>query len=244
MSKDENKDPLVKEDEPGEVPKSKIITYYALTVGAMLLIVIIVLIIAVQFGGTSTISDIEKSNSLKSKYISKENPKIKLFNTNLIKSISSMKIDGNNANITDEYTFESKGEYTIEVILKEDLNSFDRLFENCSDLIGVDLSQIRTSKLTNMSKMFYDCVKLTSVDLSKLNTSKVVDMSDLFNGCIELEFVNFNKISTINVERMNNMFYASIKLKSLNLKNFNTSKVEDMSCMFMRCSFFKRTKSV
>ena len=76
-------------DQSGEVPQKRILIYYILTVGAILLIVIIVLIVAIQLGGTPS----EKNNSFLSKYISDDISKIKLFNSNILNSISSMKID-------------------------------------------------------------------------------------------------------------------------------------------------------
>ena len=227
---DLNKNPLIDEEIPDKSSKSHVIAYYGLTVGVMLLLVVIVLIIAVKFGSAGKK---EKSNSFTSLYISDENTTIKLFNLNINKSISSLIIDGQEVNKTNEYIFESKGKHKVEVYLNEELGSLSSLFENCSDLIEVVLSQIKTDKLTNMSKMFNGCAKLTSVDLSKLGTSNVLDMSNLFNGCIELESINLNKTSTAKVERMNNMFSSCSKLKSLNLTNFKTSKVKNMSAMFM-----------
>ena len=125
-----------------------------------------------------------KTNSFISKYIiSEENTTIKLFNSKLNNYILSMKLDNNEFNITNEYTFFSKGEHTIEVFLKNELDSMEKLFESCIHITKVDLSQIETRNVTSMAEMFYDCVQLTSVDLSKLKTSNVRNMSNLFNGC-------------------------------------------------------------
>ena len=124
------KTPFIDGEEIGESPKSRILLYYGLTVGAMLLIVIIVFVIAVKFGGTS--SESGKKNSFTSRYISEDNARIKLFNSDLKNFISSMTIDGKESNITDEYTFESKGEHDIEVALKEELDSLEKLYRiNC-----------------------------------------------------------------------------------------------------------------
>ena len=62
------KEPLVDDKSPGEVSKQKILMYYGLTVGAVILIVIVVLIIAVTLDDPQ-----EKSNTLKCIYSSKEN---------------------------------------------------------------------------------------------------------------------------------------------------------------------------
>ena len=67
------KEPLVDEKLPGEVSKKKILMYYGLTVGAVLLIVIIVLIIAIALDDPQSES---KSNILKCKYSCNEKKKL------------------------------------------------------------------------------------------------------------------------------------------------------------------------
>ena len=87
------------------------------------------------------------------------------------------------------------------------------MFQNCSSLTSLDLSNFNTSKVTNMTQMFYSCRSLKSLDLSNFNTSKVTNMSSMFNGCSSLT--------------------------SLDLSNCNTSKVNEMLWMFDGCSSLK-----
>ena len=37
------------------------------------------------------------------------------------------------------------------------------MFNNCSNVISLDLSNFNTSKVTKMSQMFYNCPKLTTI---------------------------------------------------------------------------------
>jgi len=153
---EDKKEPL--NSEPGEVSKQKILMYYGLTVGGVILIVIIVLIIAIKLGGTPSNED--NSKTFKLKYISEENTKIKLFNSELKDSISSMKIDDKSEKIVEEFTFTSKGEHSVEITLKKDLTTMEKLFKGCTNLTEIDLSKIDSQSVTNMAEMFYDCAKL------------------------------------------------------------------------------------
>ena len=47
----------------------------------------------------------------------------------------------------------------------------------------LDLSWLRTDKITNMNGMFAYCSALTSVNLSSFNTNNVTDMGVMFGAC-------------------------------------------------------------
>ena len=70
-----------------------------------------------------------------------------------------MKIDNKNVNISNEFFFTSKGTHTIEVFLKNELNSMEKLFQGCSNLTEIDISQIEAKNISTMAEMFYDCAK-------------------------------------------------------------------------------------
>ena len=55
------------------------------------------------------------------------------------------------------------------------------MFEYCSSLTSLDLSNFNTSKVTNMSDMFYGCKALTSLNISSFNMSNVTDFTSMFN---------------------------------------------------------------
>ena len=81
-----------------------------------------------------------------------------------------------------------------------------------------------TSECTTMSYMFNKCSSLTSLDLSNFDTSKVTNMSDMFNGCsglISLDLSNWDttKLPANKVVKMLNMFKGCTALKTITMKN-------------------------
>jgi surface protein len=281
--------------------KTKLILVYAATVGGMLLIVIVVFLIALKFGGTNDATksgsdsktDISPSSTCTfyAKYSQLENNTVaKLFNPKYVGYISSMKIDGKNVdNIVSYYNFSRAGNHSIELEFKDNLEFFDFFFNDCPSLVEVnistiaakkittmrglfqqsrrltkvslgknfttsevtdmremfqdctslkelDISNLDTSKVANMNKMFYNCINLESIDISSFKTNKVNDMSYLFYGCTNLKSLDLSKLDTSNVENMEYMFAACSELKSLDLNGFNTKKVKNMNNMFYRLS--------
>ena len=60
------------------------------------------------------------------------------------------------------------------------------MFNGCSSLQSLDLSNFDASNVTNMSGMFICCSSLQSLDLSNFDTSKVTKMSGMFASCTNL----------------------------------------------------------
>ena len=110
------------------------------------------------------------------------------------------------------------------------------MFDRCSALTSLDLTNFNTAKVTDMSFMFFGCSALTSLDLTKFNTAKVVNMGFMFYDCSALTSLDLTNFNTANVDFMDNMFNGCSALKSLDLTNFNTAKVENMYNMFNGCS--------
>ena len=64
-----------------------------------------------------------------------------------------------------------------------------QLFDGCSGLTSLDVSNFDTSNVTDMSSMFSWCNGLQQLDLSGFNTSKVTNMSSMFNECRTLRTI-------------------------------------------------------
>ena len=150
----------------------------------------------------------------------------------------------------------------LEYLNTANVEFMDNMFNGCSALKSLDLTNFNTAKVTDMGNMFYGCSALTSLDLTKFNTAnvefmyymfegcsalksldltnfntaKVTDMSFMFNGCSALTSLELTKFNTAKVVNMGNMFNGCSALTSLDLTNFNTAKVTDMSFMFYGCS--------
>ena len=113
-------------------------------------------------------------------------------------------------------------------------------FDNKSNIKSIKkLKGLDTSKVTNMAYMFDGCSSLTSLDLSNFNTSNVTSMYSMFQNCSSLTSLDLSNFNTSNVTSMNSMFYYCSSLTSLDLSNFDTSNVTDMKYMFYGCSSLK-----
>jgi surface protein len=110
------------------------------------------------------------------------------------------------------------------------------MFEGCSSLTSLNLSNFNTANVTDMTSMFGYCSSLTSLDLSNFNTENVTYMGSMFDDCMSLTSLDLSNFNTANVTDMNGMFFHCISLTSLNLSNFNTANVTDMGLMFESCS--------
>ena len=118
----------------------------------------------------------------------------------------------------------------------EKVTDMQGMFGECSDLTSLDLSNFNTEKVTNMNSMFYNCSDLTSLNLSNFNTEKVMYMSNMFYNCNKLTSLDLTSFNTAEVTKMDNMFKSCTDLTSLDLSNFNTAKVTDMNYMFYNCN--------
>ena len=102
------------------------------------------------------------------------------------------------------------------------------MMESLTDL---NISNFRTSNVTNMFKMF--CyTALSSVDVSKFDTSKVTYMSYMFNNMKNLTTLDLSNFDTSETTAMLAMFYNTPNLTSLDISNFNTEKVTTMDYIF------------
>ena len=106
------------------------------------------------------------------------------------------------------------------------------MFQNCAALTSLDLSNFNTSNVTAMQSMFNGCSALTSLDLSNFNTSNATDISAMFSDCHSLASINLSNFDTSNVADMSEMFASCLALTTLDLSNFNTSNVTSMASMF------------
>lgn len=103
------------------------------------------------------------------------------------------------------------------------------MFENCTSLKEIDLSNFETENVYSMNDMFMNCSSLKTIDTSKFNTAKVKDMQFMFYNCSSLQTLDVSNFNTSNVTDMTNMFYNCKLLKNIDLTNFDTSKVTDFS---------------
>ena len=92
---------------------------------------------------------------------------------------------------------------------------------------------IDTSNMTSLLRMFEDCTKLEKVDVSEWNTSKVTSIERTFGGCASLKELDVSKWDTSNVTSLRFAFYNCKSLtKPLDVSKWNTSKLTDLYNIF------------
>ena len=65
------------------------------------------------------------------------------------------------------------------------------MFTRCKllkEIKGINL--FNTSKVTSMNEMFQFCTELESLDLSNFNTANVSNMENMFYECNKLKYLN------------------------------------------------------
>ena len=86
------------------------------------------------------------------------------------------------------------------------VDSCNKLFANCTNLVKVDLSALNLSGVTDMECMFFNCSSLTTLNLSMLDVSKVTDMNWLFSQCTGLKKLNIGNWTADAVESKSYVF--------------------------------------
>ena len=124
----------------------------------------------------------------------------------------------------------------LEYLNTEKVTDMRFMFNNCSKLTSLDVTNFNTAKVTDMSYMFKGCSALTSLDVTKFDTRNVTTMEGMFSSCSKLPSLDVTNFNTVNVKNMMKMFFGCKALTSLDVTNFNSENVTNMNRMFNNCS--------
>lgn len=80
------------------------------------------------------------------------------------------------------------------------------MFQGCSKLTSLDLSNFDTSSVTNMASMFFNCSGLTSLDLSNFDTSSLLSTFGTFMYCVSMSTLNLSGWNFSSLQDKTNMF--------------------------------------
>ena len=118
------------------------------------------------------------------------------------------------------------------------VTDMEGMFQLCSELEYLDLTNFDTSNVTSMSCMFAGCNKLKKIKgINNFKTNNVINMEAMFQLCSELEYLDLSNFDTSNVTNMAFMFNKCIKLKLITgLNKFITNQVVNMKLMFNECN--------
>ena len=76
------------------------------------------------------------------------------------------------------------------------------MFDGCSALTKLDVSQFDTASATSIRGMFSYCSSLSALDVSHFDTANVTNMSNMFGGCSSLTELDVSHFDTANVTNM------------------------------------------
>ena len=129
------------------------------------------------------------------------------------------------------------GDSVKKLVVKADINYGGTIIPDT--IVEASFKGSNTSNVTDMNMMFDSCSNLTSLDVSNFDTSNVTDMSNMFYGCGGLTSLDLSKWDVSKVTSMNQMFIYMYSLTSLNLSKWDVSNVTNMRYMFGDCNSLK-----
>ena len=197
------------------------------------------------FGSNFDTSNVGKMNNMFSNCEKIENLNLSHFDTKKVREMVGMFSNCymlSELNLSSFYTeslINIGGNSKVRNVTYESLNygsSYQGMFEECKNLIKIDMSNFNFSKVVNMNSLFSGCEKLSEIIIKNFDSRSVKDISFMFRDCKNLVQIPFlDSFNTSNVENMNLMFYNCENLSSLNLDSFDTSNVTSMVGMFEDC---------
>lgn len=119
-----------------------------------------------------------------------------------------------------------------------DVTDMSYMFDGCTNLKTLDLSNFDTRNVERMDKMFRNCRNLNTVTFGhQFKTNKVTTMDHMFSWCRALTDLDLSTFDSSNLTSTMNMFHTCVSLKTLTFgENFNCSKVTSLSDMFAWCN--------
>ena len=134
-----------------------------------------------------------------------------------------------------------EGIYTINLLFKQNITDCSEMFQDCKNIISIDLSNLITKDVTDMSYMFNNCSNLLNIKLNSFETQNVIKMKNMFCFCTKLNEINgLSSFNTSNVIDMHEMFFGCESLTKLNLYYFDFTNVVDIKYMLFKCKRLKR----
>ena len=106
-----------------------------------------------------------------------------------------------------------------------------KMFNYCSNLTTLDISNFDTRNVTNMYAMFNKCSNLTTLNLSNFETNKLQNTSGMFNENSKLTNINLSKATFNAVTQYDGMFGSSgltnITVKDAAAKTFIDARLKE-----------------
>ena len=95
-----------------------------------------------------------------------------------------------------------------------------QMFSGCTSLIELNLSNLKTTNVTDMGFMFMNCWSLKILNISNFNTTNVTDMGLMFFRCSSIKQIYFSSNFIVTDEtNMKYMFEGSSEQLKSKMKN-------------------------
>ena len=119
----------------------------------------------------------------------------------------------------------------------EKIEVFESLFQECTNLVTLDLSMFNTSSATNMRSMFYKCENLESINMGSFDTTHVTTFNNFLFNCGRLLKVDLSSFATDSCIDFTNMFAGDTSLTTIYASNqFVVNENVSTDYMFNGCS--------
>jgi hypothetical protein len=221
--------------------------------------------------GTFKINDKTKPVSIYGSYRNKDIVQIFINNHDITEIVINE--DNPGFEITSEYLERELGisinnKLVVTYCFPDDLYTIEKLFFDCSNLIGVDLSHLDISKLKycdetfcytpikeikfpkgvnneeiSFDGIFLNCESLETVDMSESVFNEIHYARNMFSGCEKLKIIKIDglctKDSKATCEDYSGMFYDCKSIEKIDLTGLKMEYSQFMGLMFAGCKKLK-----
>ena len=214
-------------------------------VASVLVIVLVVVLCVTLIKKKKKIPEINEESYITATYNSQKGVPLKLFNPSRMglsdQNYTIQEINTNKTRRLQELNIrdgtiipEITGTIQIKISFNESLITLDFMFEGCTDLIKVSLSNLNSTSITSMIYTFTGCSNLETVDFTSFSSSKVEKMDFLFGGCTNLVNIKgFEKLDTSSLQKTAGMFLECKHLNFVNLSAFKLNDISEQNGMFI-----------
>ena len=126
--------------------------------------------------------------------------------------------------ITNNKIFLPKDVNEVKLIFTNNVTSCKSMFQDCSNILEIDLTNFISSDVQSIDNMFYGCSSLKNIKFGNFQTTQIKNtVVNTFSGCSSLETLDLSSFNTSKIVHMHNMFYGCNSLRYLDFSNLDTS---------------------
>ena len=130
------------------------------------------------------------------------------------------------------------GEIDLSNFNMQNVTTIEKLFWSCPGLINLKLNNWNAEKLTNINNLFRYTNNINSIEMNNFSAPVLSDVSNMFGAerTLNIESISINNWNIPNVTNLSSMFNGKSKLITLNMEGFNAPSATNTSSIFYGCS--------